>query len=188
MTSGRTSQPNCVLLDANVVIAAYELGVWDWLVRVFHVRVPSIVVRGEALYYHPLRQPKKKVPINLPAQVQSGTVEELVGTVEDIARVLSVFDRSFVGGIHAGEAEGLALVLASVAGDAQFCSGDALAIQALAMLGLADKAVSFEYLLGGKKTVVPLEAQCTEDYLRRNLAIGQERRITGAGLRRGQLR
>ncbi len=187
MTSGRTSRPSCVLLDANVVIAAHELGVWDWLVRVIHVRVPSIVVRGEALYYHPLAQPKKKVPIDLPAQAQSGTIEELVGTAEDIARVLSVFDRSFVGGIHAGEAEGLALVLAGCAGDAQFCSGDALAIQALAMLGLAERAVSFEVLLGGKKTVVPLAAQCTEDYLRRNLAIGQERRITGEGLRKGLL-
>ena len=187
MTSSRTSRPNCVLLDANVVITAHELGVWEWLVRVFHVRVPSIVVRGEALHYHPLRQPKEKVPIDLPAQVQSGTIDELVGTAEGIARVLSAFDPSFVGGIHAGEAEGLALVLTGATGDAQFCSGDALAIQALAMLGLAERAVSFEALLGGKKTVVPLEAQCTEDYLRRNLDIGRERRITGMGMVKGLL-
>lgn len=187
MTSGRTSRPSCVLLDANVVIRAHELGVWEWLTRVFHVEVPSIVVRSEALHYHPLRQPRKKVPIDLPAQVQSGTVKELVGTAEDIARVLSAFDPSFVGGIHAGETEGLALILTGAAGDAQFCSGDALAIQALAMLGLAKRAVSFETLLGGKKTVVPLEPQCTEDYLRRNLDIGREKRITGAGLRKGLL-
>ncbi|NLI00238.1 MAG: hypothetical protein GX446_12200 [Chthonomonadales bacterium] len=81
----------------------------------------------------------------------------------------------------------MALVANGKAGSAQYCSGDALAIQALAMLGFAEKAVSFEALLGGKKIVVPLEPQCTEVYLRRNLAIGLEKRITGAGLLKGLL-
>ena len=127
------------------------------------------------------------MPIDLPAQVQSGTIDELVGTAEGIARVLSAFDPSFVGGIHAGEAEGLALVLTGATGDAQFCSGDALAIQALAMLGLAERAVSFEALLGGKKTEGRLPHEYTESYLNRYLDIGRERRITGAGLRKALL-
>lgn len=187
MTSGRTSRPSCALLDANVIITAHELRVWDWLVRVFHISVPSVVVRTEVLHYHPVMQPSRTVVIDLAAQVASGAIEELTATAGDIARVLSAFDSSIVGGIHAGEAEGLALLQADKAGGALFCSGDALAIQALAMLGLAERAVSFEALLGGKKTVVPLEPQCTEDYLRGNLAIGLERRITGAGLVKGLL-
>ena len=55
------------------------------------------------------------------------------------------------------------------------------------MLGLADKAVSFERLLDGKKTPVPLEPQCSDEYLRRNLAIGRQNRITGSGLLKGLL-
>ncbi len=187
MTSGRTSRPSCVLLDANVVITAHELGVWDWLVRVFCVSVPSVVVRTEALHYRPLGQRRRPVPIDLPALVAAGTIQELTGTAEDIARLLAAFDPSFVDSVHAGETEGLALVANGKAGSAQYCSGDALAIQALAMLGFAEKAVSFEALLGGKKIVVPLEPQCTEDYLHRNLAIGAQRRITGTGLRNRHL-
>jgi len=187
LTSDRTSRPSCVLLDANVVITAHELGVWDWLVRVFRVSVPSVVVRSEALHYCPVSQPGLKVRIDLAAQVMSGRIQQLEGSVKDISQLLEVFDPSFVDSIHAGEAEGLALVANGKAGDAQYCSGDALAIQALAMLGFAGRAVSFEVLLGGKKTGVPLEAQCTEDYLRRNLAIGLEKRITGSGLLKGLL-
>lgn len=187
MTSGRTSRPSCVLLDANVVITAHELGVWDWLVRVFRVSVPSIVVRTEALHYHPSKQPWRSVPIHLQEQVASGDIEELTVTAEDIARVLSVFDASFVGGLHAGETEGLALLQTGRAGNAQFCSGDALAIQALAMLGFGDRGVSLQTLLGGKKTPTPLAAQCTEEYLRRNLEIGRDNRITGTGLLKGLL-
>lgn len=187
MTSGRTSRPSCVLLDANIVITAHELGVWDWLVRVFHVSVPSVVVRTEALRYRPLGQRRRPVPIDLPALVAAGSIQELTGTAEDIAHLLAAFDPSFVDSVHAGEAEGLALVANGKAGDAQYCSGDALAIQALAMLGFADRGVSFETLLGGKKTAGPFDAQCTEAYLRRNLEIGRGNRITGTGLLKGLL-
>jgi hypothetical protein len=187
LTRGKTSRPSCVLLDANVVITAHELGVWDWLVRVFRVSVPSVVVHGEAQYYRPWNQPSRKVLIDLTASVASGDIAELTASVEEFTRALSSFDPVFESGLHAGETEGLALLLSGKTNEALFCSGDALAIQASAMLGLADKAVSFEHLLGGKKTPVVLEPQCTEEYLRRNLDIGRQNRITGAGLRKGLL-
>ena len=55
------------------------------------------------------------------------------------------------------------------------------------MLGFADRGVSLESLLGGKRLGTPLEAQCSEDFLRRNVRRGKENRITGSGLVKGLL-
>lgn len=41
----------CVLLDANIIIEAYELGIWEKLVEKTEVSVSSIVAHKEALFY-----------------------------------------------------------------------------------------------------------------------------------------
>ena len=53
--------------------------------------------------------------------------------------------------------------------------------------GFAERGVSLEVLLGGKKPGGVLEPQFTDDFLRRNLSRGRENRITGMGLNRGLL-
>jgi len=184
LTSGRTTRPSCVLFDADVVIAAHVLGIWRWLVRNYRVLVPSVVVH-EALFFR--TRAGERVDINLPALVKTGEIEELAAGVEEIAKVYSYFDAWFADTIHAGETEGLALVLTDRATGAMYCCGDARAIQALAMLGLGDCGVSLESLLGGKKPRGRLELQFTEGYFRRNLDIGRENRITGTGLVKGLL-
>lgn len=182
MTSGRTTQPSIVLLDSNVIISAHELGIWEWLTQRYRILVPSVVVKTEVLFYATGRRERGRVPIHLSEQAEAGRIEELTATATELARVYAGFDPSFVGGLHAGEAEGLALFLAGRVGEAAFCSGDALAIQALAMLGFAQQGVSLEVLLGRKKHGGVLAPQFTNDFLCRNLSRGQENRITGMGL------
>ena len=102
MTSGRILRPSCILLDANVIITAHELGVWDWVVRVYRVSVPSVVIHGEAQHFHPWRQPLKKVKVDLTELVASGHIAELAASAEEFVRALSAFDSTFVSGLHAG--------------------------------------------------------------------------------------
>ena len=182
MPSGRTTQPSIALLDANVIIVAHQLAIWEWLLERYRILVPSVVVRTEVLFYP--TPGHGRAPVQLDEQAEAGWIEELTATATELARVYAGFDQSFVSGLHAGEAEALALFLAGRVGEAGFCSGDALAVQALAMLGFAEQGVSLEALLGGKKHDGVLEPQFTEGFLRRNLSRGCENRITGMGLRR----
>ena len=187
MTSGKTTRPSCILLDADVVIAAHEQGIWHWLTTCYRVFIPSVVVRSEALYYHPVGSSDTTVPIELPVLVEEGIVAELSATAEEMALVYAMFVASFAGRLHPGEIEGLALMFVNKISSCGYCSGDACAIRAMAMLGLADQGVSLEKLLAGKKPRGRLEVQFTEGYFRGNTKLGKENRITGEGLVKGLL-
>jgi hypothetical protein len=41
----------CVLFDANIIIEAYQLGVWEKLIDRMEIIVSSIVAHSEALFY-----------------------------------------------------------------------------------------------------------------------------------------
>jgi hypothetical protein len=43
--------PKCVLLDANIIIEAYKMGVWEKLIEKVEIIVSSIVAHDEALFY-----------------------------------------------------------------------------------------------------------------------------------------
>ena len=184
MTSGKTTRPSCVLLDADVVITAHKLGIWQWLVQTYRVFVSSVVTH-EAQFFR--TKSGEKVDIDLPGQVKAGDIEELAASAEELARVYSRFDAWFVGTLHEGEMEGLALMFVNKISSCGYCSGDACAIRAMAMLGLADQGVSLEKLLAGKKPRGRLEVQFTEGYFRGNTELGKENRITGEGLVKGLL-
>ncbi len=116
-----------------------------------------------------------------------GHLEEVSATVEEMTDIYARFDSAFSSGLHPGETEGLALLLAGRIPEARYCTADAAAIQALAVLGFSDRGVSLETLLAGKRTRCPLERQFLEDFLQRHLSQGLQNRITGAGMARGIL-
>ena len=41
----------CVLLDSNIVIEAYHLGIWEKLIERVEISVSSIVAHTESLFY-----------------------------------------------------------------------------------------------------------------------------------------
>jgi homoserine trans-succinylase len=67
--------------------------------------------------------------------------------------------------------------------DTLFCSGDATAIQALAMIGFSDLGISFEILL--KKTGLQknLRKHFLKKFFKENINIGAQNLITGQGLK-----
>ena len=67
-------KPFLVLLDANVIIEAYELGVWQPVIDSFNLTVPSVVARHEARYFV-VRG--KHNPINLPSLAAQGKITVL---------------------------------------------------------------------------------------------------------------
>jgi hypothetical protein len=94
----------CVLLDANIIIEAYQLGIWENLIEKAEISVSSIVAHTEALFYV---SKEKRIPeaINLKALISKGKIKKHCASTEDLAELYSRFDRVFIEGIHDGEKE-----------------------------------------------------------------------------------
>ena len=176
----KVTMPKSVLLDANVIIEAYKLGIWEKLLDRINALVPSTVAHDEALFF---RRGKIPQPIDLMRLIRIGKINELSTTVAELGSLQSVFDRVFVQGLDSGELEALALIKADRVGTALYCTGDAAAIRALAMIGHSGFGISMEMLLKETGLQKYLNNQFTEKFFKEKIAEGQENLITGRGLR-----
>jgi len=173
----------CVLLDSNIVIEAYSLGIWEKLINRVEISVSSIVAHTESLFY--VRK-EGRIPdaINLKNLIAEGKIKEFTASSKDLSELYNRFDRVFIEGIHDGEAECLALIMKQRIKGTLFCSGDAAAIRALAMLDLSEDGISFEKLLKSEGLQKKLRRQFTEKFFKENLKQGSQNRITQTGLRK----
>lgn len=106
----KDSAPKCLLLDACIVIEAYELGIWEKLIERVDISVSSIVAHQESLFYSK-KQQKVPEPINLHRLIEEGKIDEIEATPEEISNFLDNFDSVFRAGLDPGEAESLALIM-----------------------------------------------------------------------------
>jgi hypothetical protein len=176
---GTTRLPLLLILDANVIIAAHEFGMWDHLVRSHTVHIPSVVLNLEVYFY---KKPDGTiVTIDLKSQIGkslaevSCTADELVSLSEQLD---SVTDQE----IHAGEKE--ALVVLQRSPDHTFCTFDHAAIEVMALLGLSERGVSFETLLRSCGITKQLQYKHTEAFYRVHVEKGKVNRLQGTGLRK----
>jgi len=179
--SGRTTNLKLLLLDANVIIKAHKLGIWQLLIERAEIVVPSIIARDEALYYS-LEEGQIPTSINVPLLIDAGKIKEFSASLEELDELQSKFDREFVEHIHPGEREALALLFAGRLPDYYFCSGDAKAIQTAAMLRLGEQIVSLEKTLKSLGLEKKLEFWFSEDFCKKQLDIGHQNLIQGRGI------
>lgn len=184
--TAKTTKPKCILLDANVVIEAHELGIWQKLTERLQLIVPSTVIHDEALFFSRTTRDSRK-NITLQTWIEDAKITELSATYEELASIYSIFDRVFIETLHPGETEALALLKTDKAETAYFCTGDGHAVQALAMIGMSERGISMESLLASIGLKRRLKRQFTEAFFRLNRGAGQQKRITGEGLAQGGL-
>jgi hypothetical protein len=169
-----------VLLDANIVIEAHTLEIWAELKDRYELILPRVVVKNEAKYFRSSRRGSKS--IRLSEQITRGEVHQLTATAEEYAELYKIFASWFLQALDPGETEALVLLRANRAPEAFFCTSDALAVKALAMLGLSQQGISMEMLMKKVGLAKRLKLQFTEDFFKRNIRLGQTARITGEGL------
>ena len=104
-------RPQCLMLDADIIIFLHAAGLWDALITSYQVVVPSIVAR-EACYYRDQRHERQ--PIDLLAQIAAGQVCALTASSDELTALLRRFNADPLEGLHPGEQEALALILSRV--------------------------------------------------------------------------
>ena len=87
--TARTTRPRCVLLDANVVIKAHELGIWSQLTERYELILPGIVISDEARYF---KTTKRHKAIKLQEAVIKGQISQLSATADEFVQLYSVFE------------------------------------------------------------------------------------------------
>ena len=183
MTAKSRRRLTCVLLDAVIVIEAHRLDIWDKLISKVRVVVPATVVQDEAFYFK-TRGKRKRHAIDLCGLIEAGRIAQEAATVEELQGLQAVFDNLTLQGLHAGELEALALLQAGKLEDTLFCTSDALAIRALALMGHHESGISLERMLQRLGLQASLDPQFTDEYFQNNLRRGKQDWITRTGLRK----
>lgn len=171
------------MLDANIVVETHSLGVWNALIEAASIALPATVAAREARYYGD-HHAGEKIRIQLDNALSAGQIEVAEATGEELQDFLGQFDRVFVEGLDAGEAEALALLAAGHLPCYRFCTGDRPAIQALALIGLSERGTSLEAALKSVGLTKRLLRQFTDSFFKLCLREGQEMRVQGIGLTR----
>ena len=173
----------CVLLDANIIIEAYKLGIWEELIERVEITVSSIVANDEVLFFSK-QEDKIPTPINLRNLIEQEKINELSATQDEMTSFLNIFDSVFTQGLDPGEIESLCIIENGNAGDSFFCTSDAPAIKALAMIGHSNVGISMELILKKVGLQKRLSKQFTDGFFKALIKEGQQTLITGQGLRK----
>ena len=175
-----TTKPRCVLLDANIVIVAHELGIWDSLKNAYKITLPAVVSRREALFYF---KDNQKIQIRLSEQIITHEIDEIEGTVEELSELVSLFEPWFLDTLDPGELEALALIHSERVNNITFCTGDGPAIKALVMIGATGLGISLESALNKIGLTKKLQNQYTEQYYKKCCNEGGLNLVQGIGIR-----
>ena len=172
------NKPKLLLLDADVIIFAHELGVWDALKKSYDIHVPSIVVELEA-HFFVSRDGKRR--IDLRAQAAASEIKRVEANATEIYDTFKDFEPTFLASLHDGEKEGITILSSCNETGLVFCTGDIVAIQSVGMLGLSGACISFEELLekAGLIKGVKLAPSLRKSEHDSHIGKGKTRRITG---------
>lgn len=133
------------------------------------------MLHEEAFYFG---GPHLKQPILLQQALKKKVIQKLEASLEDDYHLQSLFVPHFVSRIDPGEREALALLKNPKFKDFYFCTGDALPIQLLSVLGLSDRGISVEKLLLDIGMTKKLEKHFTDVWFKQQLTRGfQERHL-----------
>lgn len=165
-----------VFLDANIIIEAHRLNIWNHLVGQFEVVIPSFILDNEVRYFTSGRN-GQKTSIDLSADEKAGKIKRETALPSDFQKLESNFKQVFVDGLDPGEKEALAILYSGRFEAHRFCTGDGAAIRALSVLSLQFQGVSFETLMteSGQKAK-DFKRHFQEEFFKKNIAQGSVER------------
>ena len=172
-----------LLLDADVIIIAHELDVWDQLVEKCSISVTETIIK-EADYW--CDHKGEQHIIDLESYVRKGQIDAISVELSKVRRFRQRFTPVYLENMDPGESETLAFIDSS--DDTwRYCSGDAIVYKVLGCLAKGDQGISLEEVLSQCGTGLSSGkhlAHLTKAYRETQTRQGQRDGITGMGLTR----
>jgi hypothetical protein len=168
-----------LLLDANVIIHLFKMGVWDRFVGACDVYVSETVI-GEAHFYED--DSGGRHDFDLGGYVKTGSMKSFSVAPVEVKEFVDSFDPSYIEKLDAGEAESLAyLVKAHV--EHLICSADAIVYRVLGNLDRGHQGASLEEVLAKVGLGRSLPWQFGKAFRERWTGAGVAERLQGRGRR-----
>jgi len=168
-----------LVVDADVIIHAHEIGVWDQLTKKCDVVVGGIVIEQETYFW----RDKSGVPqtIDLDAYVSDKAIERCDALPAEFGSFRARFDPVYLDRMDDGETESLVILIGS---DDQcfITSGDKATYKVLGQLTLGDRGISLEEVLQQIGLGREVEHQFTKAYREKHTQHGEQDKIMGIGL------
>ena len=169
-----------LLLDANVIIAAHEKGLWVTLYSRFELYVPSTVSQQEAKFFKkdPGTEFESTEEIELKPLLVAKKIYEIEATLDEVEALQKKLSDITLEVLGDGETEALAIILGGRLRDGRFITADGPAIQVLGALAMSASGASFEQLMeeiGQAGQVKHLPQHHKKDFYKRHVADGYTR-------------
>ncbi|MFZ4576384.1 MAG: type II toxin-antitoxin system VapC family toxin [Phycisphaerales bacterium] len=130
-----------VLLDTNVVLRLFELGIWQAVTQRYQIVLAQTVI-DESQFF---TRDDQRHDIEWGPILASGEVEVRSAAAADVAKFCGRFDRNYLEKLDPGEAESLTLMQQET--QASICSADKIVWRVLGNTGQGERGVSLEELL-----------------------------------------
>jgi hypothetical protein len=167
-----------LLLDADVIICAHELGIWQKLADRCKITTTRSVVDEADFWYD---DNNTQHPIELSTDLRNGIVDCVDVPMSQIDAFRRKFGPMYLDRMDPGETESLAFLYPS-SEKWLICSGDAIVFKVLGSLGLAEQGISLEEVLQKIGLTCALDEEhqhYTKAYRLRLTKLGQQESITG---------
>ena len=169
-----------LLLDANVVIRVFEMGLWDAVASRCDLVLPSLVVRESDFFVDACGVER---PIDLRHDIDAGRITVMAATVEEMQEYRARFDDLYLQRLHDGETEAL-ILCGRLGDDCRLCSADAVVFRVLALLDRREQGVSLQELLDEIGLSRAVTRPFTKAFREAKHRDGVNDRLAGIGLRK----
>lgn len=169
-----------LLLDANIIIAAHELGIWPKLVEKCAITITRTVVEHESYYW----RDKQGTPheIDLTNYIKEGKINCVDVPVPVVDSFFSKFGPTYLDRIDPGEADSLAFLYHSNE-NWRIASADGIVFKILGCLGRSEQGISLEEITQQIGLTCKFDKHYTKDFRVSLTKQGQQDGITGMGLK-----
>jgi len=170
-----------LLLDANVVIELFRLGIWDKLVDLCEIHLARTVAEREAHFF--LDENDERSDFDLSPYVEARKICVFDVTLSDLTAFLDRFHPVYFDKLDPGETESLTFLLNSDE-DYRLCSGDKIVFRVLGSLSRGDQGISLEEILHQVGLGRSLRQQYSRAYRERWTKMGFQEGLQGVSLKR----
>jgi hypothetical protein len=169
-----------LLLDANVVIELFRLGIWDDVVERCDVHLARTVAEDEAHFFED--DDGQRRDFDLQPYINASKITVFDVTVSEAAALRDRFGPVYFERLDPGETESLVHFF-GIAGECWICSADKIVYRIIGGLDRGEQGVSLEEILQQTGLGRGLRAQFTKDFRVKWTRKGFEEHMRGLGLK-----